>query len=397
MGSLRKMRNAGVPHEGDEAPPPLAPDVSAQNDAQTVFHEAVAAPTESTPTELPPGVEAPVPHNDILQTRVVQSLARLSALLQSGSVPDSKAEDEWRGLQSLARSARVAGQEAPLRERFASDPVGLRMLDAAFAGRALPTLPRPTATGAARGPGATLPSTQRPSAAPDPAREARQTLPGEAQSQGGSVADAIAQLVAAPFAVAGAAGSRVWRFLEGRFGAQPRASVGMDPGQVVWAQFDAAAERLTHSVTHLRNGPMAPVVREMGRDPTPMTEQLHRMSHDATGVYATRAEEVRQAMSSADAAMGYADVAEQMAALQFRAERLVERAQGQGQEDAAQAHIAQAIEAIADQAHGLPMTDKTGQFAQMKDAIAGIVERIRAFVETLMQRAGLSHPAPAHP
>jgi hypothetical protein len=217
----------------------------------------------------------------------------------------------------------------------------------------------------------------------------QQARPSSAGSGGGGVGGAIsalATLVAAPITVPIAAGSLVWQRLAQRFGPRPAIPVNADAFSVMKNQFDDACNRAIAKISHIRSGPMNPIMSEMVANPLKLDEQFQRMAQDTSGEFHDRAQRMKETLGTPEMRRHYAELRAALEDVHHRSQRLAEAGVEHGAP--VDEHIAARVEELAHKAEGLPALGKDGRLQQLKDAIREFVERIHEFLRNLFSKPG---------
>lgn len=400
MGALRAARDAGTDSgldEADTAIPELPP---SHGEADGDF----AAPATDAPASAPEA-DRIMPEAEFISSVIA---GEEPALEQAPAVPmdpymaavdglvqrviglnpaDTQAEarDAVQQLRGMVVGAVALGLQTPLAQVFGRHGASGEQL--------LQTALSPTSSAAleaslgfkARTP---MPPADASKLTADPTKPSEQPRPpgGGSGSGSGSVVGTLAKLIAAPITVPVAAGSLVWQRLSQRFGPRPAVPVNAEAFSVIRNEFDEACGRAVAKISHIRSGPMNPLLSEMVANPLKLDEQFNRMTTDSEGEYHDRAQRMKDALASPAVKQQYEELQRAFEDLQVRSRRLAQSGHELGID--AEEHIETRVKDIADAAHGLPALGKDGRLQQLKESMQNIVERIQEFLRGLFGRPG---------
>ena len=398
MGALRAARDAGTDSgldEADTAIPELPP---SHDEADGAF----AAPATDAPASAP-GADQIMPEAEFISSVIdgeesASEQAPAAAMDPYMTVVDGlvqrvigldpadkqhEARDAVQQLRGMVAGAVALGLQAPLAQVFGRHgPSGEQLLqstmspasdaapDGALGFKAWTPMPPAEAS--------------KPAAAP--AKPSEQPRPPGGGSGSGSVVGTLAKLIAAPITVPVAAGSLVWQRLSQRFGPRPAVPVNAEAFSVIRNEFDEACGRAVAKISHIRSGPMNPLLSEMVANPLKLDEQFNRMTTDSEGEYHDRAQRMKDALASPAVKQQYEELQRAFEDLQVRSRRLAQSGHELGID--AEDHIETRVKEIADAAYGLPALGKDGRLQQLKESMQNIVERIQEFLRGLFGRPG---------
>lgn len=398
MGALRAARDAGTDSgldEADTAIPELPP---SHDEADGAF----AASATDAPASAP-GADQIMPEAEFISSVIAGEepaleqappapmdpyMEAVDGLVQRviGLNPaDTQAEarDAVQQLRGMVAGAVALGLQAPLAQVFGRHgPSGEQLLQSAL------SPPSGAAPDGALGFKAwtPMPPAEASKPAAEPAKPSEQPRPPGGGSGSGSVVGTLAKLIAAPITVPVAAGSLVWQRLSQRFGPRPAVPVNAEAFSVIRNEFDEACGRAVAKISHIRSGPMNPLLSEMVANPLKLDEQFNRMTTDSEGEYHDRAQRMKDALASPAVKQQYEELQRAFEDLQVRSRRLAQSGHELGID--AEEHIETRVKDIADAAYGLPALGKDGRLQQLKESMQNIVERIQEFLRGLFGRPG---------